>query len=520
MTFAEKFNTANYDSPSGSDKKTMNTDERPGRISSATNEADRRGIGFVLSAMLLSAMAGGLGWGIRGQYGHGTGAMIAGSLTGFTLVLLFARQASSLAAARAVAMMTVAIGIGGSMTYGQTLGLTHDAPLIGNWPALRWGMFGLFIKGGIWIGFAGAFLGMGLGGKRYRLLEISLLMLALFGIMFLGIWWLNSPFDPDQKLLPRFYFSDDWYWEPDGDVNPREELWGGLLLGWMLLTCYIGLIRRDRLGRNMAVVGFLAGGLGFSGGQCIQAYHAWNIESFTNSSHAEFFQQVNWWSAMETAFGMIFGAILALGLWCNRRHIAIGQGDEEVVISPPWEVFLVSVHLILLLTAEFLKPTGDCQWIEGYTDYGIPLATIPMIGVIGGRFWPYLLPLPIVAAPICGKTLRNLVYENDRLPPDLGWIFCVGLPLTIVLCGAVRLIVAGQKGGSARQFASIGLWLTAWLFFGLSFGFLEFPWPGTEWGGRAIHGTIFAICTLGLTLAALMNFCCGPASTPNPKRRS
>ena len=31
-------------------------------------------------AMLLTAMAGGMGWGIRGQYGHETGAMIAGVL--------------------------------------------------------------------------------------------------------------------------------------------------------------------------------------------------------------------------------------------------------------------------------------------------------------------------------------------------------------------------------------------------------------------------------------------------------
>ena len=59
-------------------------------------------------------------------------------------------------------------GFGGNMTYGQTLGLTQNAPVIGNWEALRWGLLGTTIKGAIWIGFAGLFLGMGLGGKRYR----------------------------------------------------------------------------------------------------------------------------------------------------------------------------------------------------------------------------------------------------------------------------------------------------------------------------------------------------------------
>src|SRR5262245_17803576 len=96
---------------------------------------------------LLTALAGAIGWAIGGQHGHGTGAMIAGLLVSLVLVLCFAPQAALLPAARAVALGTIAIGFGGSETYGQTVGLTHDAPLVGNWEALRWGMLGLAIKG-------------------------------------------------------------------------------------------------------------------------------------------------------------------------------------------------------------------------------------------------------------------------------------------------------------------------------------------------------------------------------------
>ena len=39
--------------------------------------------------MLATAMAGGMGWGIRGQYGHETGAMIAGVLVSLVLGFLF-----------------------------------------------------------------------------------------------------------------------------------------------------------------------------------------------------------------------------------------------------------------------------------------------------------------------------------------------------------------------------------------------------------------------------------------------
>ena len=102
-----------------------------------------------------------MAWGIRGQYGHETGAMIAGLLVCLTLVLILCPQANAQSVLRALAWGAVAMGIGGSMTYGQTVGLTHDGPLLGHKAALRWGMLGLAIKGGVGIGFGGGVLGLG-----------------------------------------------------------------------------------------------------------------------------------------------------------------------------------------------------------------------------------------------------------------------------------------------------------------------------------------------------------------------
>ena len=150
-------------------------------------------------SILLTAMAGAMGWGIRGQYGHETGAMIAGVLVSLVLVLLHCPQAASLPAARAVAFGTIAMGIGGSMTYGQTIGLTQNPEVIGNWEAWRWGMLGLGIKGAIWIGFAGLFLGMALGGQRYFGRDAFRLMLGMFVLYAAGWWLLNQPFDPANR---------------------------------------------------------------------------------------------------------------------------------------------------------------------------------------------------------------------------------------------------------------------------------------------------------------------------------
>ena len=144
------------------------------------------------------------------------------------------------------------------MTYGQTLGLTQDAPLIGNIAALRWGLIGTFIKGSIWIGFFGLFLGLGLGGKKYSPIEIILILFVSVFFLYLGIYILNEPFDPENKELPFIYFSDDWYWEPGENLKPRREQWGGLALALSFLLSYISVVKKDILARNMTVWGMLS----------------------------------------------------------------------------------------------------------------------------------------------------------------------------------------------------------------------------------------------------------------------
>jgi len=271
--------------------------------------------------ILSGALAGGMGWGIRGQYGHETGAMIAGLLISLVLTHLFCPQATGLPVARAIAWCTVGIGLGGSMTYGQTVGLTHDPALVGHHAALAWGLLGLAIKGSIWIGFAGVFLGMGLGGRCYRPLELLLVMTAMYGLFRLGTWLLNAPFDPANHLLPRIYFSADWRWLPDAALKPRREVWGGLLFALAGLLFYVAVRRQDVLARNLGLWAMAAGAVGFPLGQSLQAFHAWHRDVFASGAWAAWDPLINWWNLMETTFGTIAGAGVGLGLWLNRRHL-------------------------------------------------------------------------------------------------------------------------------------------------------------------------------------------------------
>ena len=457
----------------------------------------------LLSALLFPALAGGLAWGIRGQYGHESGAMLAGLLVSLVLTLLYCPAAPSLFAFRAVAWCTIAMGIGGSETYGQTIGLTQDAPLIGHWDALAWGMLGLAIKGGLWIGFAGTLLGMGLGGKRYHHGELPLVLLAMIGLSLVGIWLFNQPFEPSQKVLPWLYFSDDWYWEPDTVLKPRREAWGGMALALGGLLSYVTCVRRDGLAWRMGLWGLLGGALGFPGGQCIQAFHAWNPSLFQGGVWTWLAPLMNWWNCMETAFGLILGGTLGLGLWLHQRRIKPPEASPPVTLHVAVEWLLVVVHVFLLTCSEFnVSEYVGRGWGRLYAS-GLAMAIIPLAGVASGRWWPYLLALPITALPIAGKTLRKLAYENGDIALVPGWLCYLILPLTLTLAVAVWLALRSRRDVLARTELRLALLLTTWLYLSLNFGFFQFPWPWQPWTSRTPNALIFALCALGLTVCAL-----------------
>jgi len=654
--------------------------------------------------MLATAMAGGMGWGIRGQYGHETGAMIAGVLVSLVLVFLFCPGNSSIHVIRAAALGTIAMGFGGSITYGQTIGLTHDGALIGNWEALRWGMLGLAIKGGVWIGFAGLFLGLGLGGKRYRPLEMFLLVLGMLTAVLVGWWLFNSPHDPENKRLPFLYFSDHWKWEPGVEFKSRPEIWGGLWCALLTGILYATLAKGDRLARNLALWGMLGGALGFPIGQALQASHAWNktqqgkvtvsydgrkpvsllelnakdptrydearefrlnnpedaksmvitwdhqghnswwwsidnikiddeqqslfaenfdsleLEPFSesesggdgtdwtastpegwsmtrgdghgptidhkvidelqtnNETIAEFdgwtfvdpaswnatagqgrdrfskgsdviaiadsdkfndksgakfnaslstppihltgiqpetlvlrfdsswrqkkhlmesiTQYFNWWNIMETTFGTVMGAVLGLGLWLNRRRVAVSS-EPDISPLPGWLIgLLLVVHVFLLVMVEFSK----LEWIDGVYDLGLMMGFIPLVMCVRGRWWPYLQLLPITLLPIAGKTLRAVA---DPINPSVSWLTYLILPMLIATTIAVWFARRAKPSGEHPLFIRCALLFCVWVYHDLNFAFFSFPWPWEGWGGRHPNASIFFICMLGLSAVAL-----------------
>jgi hypothetical protein len=128
---------------------------------------------------------------------------------------------------------------------------------------------------------------------------------------------------------------------------------------------------------------------------------------------------------------------------------------------------------------------------------------IPLVAVAGGRWWPFLLVLPITLVPIAGKTIRNLVVESQAINPAAGWLLYGIAPVVVTTVVALWFARQIGRGLPGREFARWTLLINAWLYFSLNYAFFRFPWPWEKWTARTPNAIVYAICVLGLSLACL-----------------
>ena len=269
-----------------------------------------------------------------------------------------------------------------------------------------------------------------------------------------------------------------------------------MLLSLAGLWIYVAAWKRDPMARSLGLFGVLFGGIGFAAGQAVQAYHARNAEWFQEGWFASIEPYMNWWNTMETLFGAILGLGLGLGVWLNRGKLPPSV-DDAVELSPAAELVLLAGHVAALAAWNFM--TFDA--LDGIADHALTMGLVPLALIVGGRYAPYLIALPVVAMPICGKTLREMSYDNAEIAPIYGWTFLFAIPLILLTAAAFALAYRGKRGQSGQAFAWWSLLVTSWLYYGLNFAFFRFPWPWEESTSRTPSAIVFAACLAFLTLA-------------------
>ena len=273
--------------------------------------------------ILLPAITMLLGWGLRGFIGGGPfGAMIPGAMV--MLVICMLLDISFSVAAVMVVFGTAGIGMGGEMTYGQTLGFLRNPDTV--W----WGTCGTTVKGGIWGLVGGTFIGLGLLHRGIKIKTIiTALLLFLVGFV-IGLKLINDP-----KLI---YFSDP--------VNkPRQESWAGLLFGAITLLTWLKVKTNSaafRLVIRFAGYGLVGGALGFGLGAF------WLVLGFHLGKNSWI---TEWWKLMEFSFGFIMGGFFGYAAWLSRRGI---QSEADDKMTSTLNISFIKQLIVVLIVGCFI----------------------------------------------------------------------------------------------------------------------------------------------------------------------
>jgi len=102
--------------------------------------------------LLLAGLSLSIGWGIRGNLGHETGAMIPGVLAAIAVCVLSNREDWRARVGYFALLGGLGWALGGSMSYMQVIAYAHS----GHAPSQYYGFFALFVIGFLWAALGGA----------------------------------------------------------------------------------------------------------------------------------------------------------------------------------------------------------------------------------------------------------------------------------------------------------------------------------------------------------------------------
>ena len=116
------------------------------------------------------------------------------------------------------------------------------------------------------------------------------------------------------------------------------------------------------------------------------------------------------------------GRRLGFGVWRNRERLPRDRIEDSPADTAS---FIVAIDVILAAAVVALFGCWNflsIPQLDAIADWALPMGLLPVLGITGGRLFPYLFALPIVGMTIAGKTLRELSLRTIWCP----WVL-VGL---------------------------------------------------------------------------------------------
>lgn len=230
-------------------------------------------------AILFVSLTLGLGWAIRGHFGHEWGAAWAGVMAGLAVVAISRRSDWTGRAPVVGALAGVGWAVGGMMSYGRVVGFCRGSCFLD----VYYGLLMLAVIGGLYGLIGGGFLGLALETSERRKPDWAALITQMVAAAMLA-WGL-------------LIYQLEWLMTP-----PRSELWAACLGAGVALAWYCHRGGFHPAFRT-AIYSALGAGFGFAFGNFLQT-----LGTVSGIS-------INWWNVMEFTLGACGGLGMAYAVF-------------------------------------------------------------------------------------------------------------------------------------------------------------------------------------------------------------
>jgi hypothetical protein len=445
---------------------------------------------------ILAALGHSIGWGIRGNFGHETGAMLAGVLGTMGAVLLSDRQNWHRRAALFGVLGAIGWSFGGSISYMQVVAYTHS----GHWPSQLYGFAALFVIGFCWGAPGGTGVGIAASWSAQKVADLLKLITVVFSAWFIQGWVimprLAASLSRERYRELTHWYDTDWIaaavapvvlviWSiPKSHRNAATRLGWSMTLGWwagfLLLVNVLGMRMTPPRGDNWAgCVGMIAGifvwsvregemlprlttlSCGLVGGLSFSAAPMIKLSLAVATG-----RDTNWHSVMEQLTGLMNGIGVAWTVAIAYRSIESKRPEGREPITAFWQGWCVAFIWILVTFLNLWKNAEEWSKQGAMAErlYGIrvldwvyvayagltvvlvlalvrnarkPLALVP-ISALGKGQWIFLIFLWWI---VIGNFDRAQIKFGEQRLITEGVIFVNALVCTaLLLLGEPRLI--------------------------------------------------------------------------------
>lgn len=344
------------------------------------------------------ALAVGLGWGIRGDFGHLIGAMYPGACLAMGFAYVSRQRSLFLWMPILAAVSAIGIGSGGAMSYGILHGYAQSDTFIN----YSYGFLTLFLQGAAWGTFGGAMVGLVLERRPMRTGEwLGLVLTVLAGgwlTSFIVVTWLGFQINPPRNSTSITFFG----------AALAQLVW----LAW----------NKKWSGLRGGLLGYLGFGLGMSGGRLLG-----NIANVLQSPDLLDFS-INHWNVMETSCGIIGGFVFAFAML--KYAYPSPPEDENIGWTSALSITFVLGVIPLWHRLTRIRPEEKVlNWANELKSYGYEnpeqvadqvlwsLDAICVLGFAGAAVWlliHFRRWQPLAWFPVLWLSLTMLLFQNTN----------------------------------------------------------------------------------------------------------